>query len=105
MHIYDLTVPELIKTLKDADWEAREGALSGLGKIEKKPEVVVPLIAPFLYDTNNVIQRAAAYALRDLGSDIGYRAALAATNAPSSWPGIRDILYQIEEKRRGKKSE
>jgi hypothetical protein len=94
---------QLKETLKDADWQARGGALSGLGKIQNKPEVVVPLIAPFLYDNNNVIQRSAAYALRDLGSEVGYRALIAATNAPNSWPGIGDIIYEVQEKsRRGK---
>jgi len=94
----EAVLPELIKTLKDPDWEARGGALSGLGKIQNKPEVVVPLIAPFLYDDNNVIQRTAAYALRDLGSEAGYRALLLASNAPSSWPGIGDIIYEVREK-------
>jgi HEAT repeat protein len=91
-------LPELKKTLKDADWEARGGALSGLGKIQSKPEVVVPLIVPFLYDTNNVLQRSAAYALRDLGSEAGFKALMQATNAPSSWPGIQDIIFEVKEK-------
>ena len=91
-------------TLKDPDWQARGGAISGLGKIRSKPEVVVPLIAPFLYDTNNVIQRTAAYALRHLESEIGYQALIRASNAPSSWPGIGDIVYQAEETRRRAKS-
>lgn len=96
-------LPTLTKTLKDPDWEARGGALSGLGKIQSKPEVVVPLISPFLHDGNNVLQRCAAYALRDLGSEAGYRALLQASNAPSSWPGIGDIIYEVQEKmRRGK---
>lgn len=89
---------ELAKALKDANWEARGGALSGLGKVLNKPEVVVPLIVPFLYDTNNVLQRSAAYALRDLGSEAGFQALLAATNAPSSWPGIADIIHEVREK-------
>jgi hypothetical protein len=97
-------LPALIKTLKDADWEARGGALSGLGKIQNKPEVVVPLISPFLYDANNVLQRTAAYALRDLGSEAGYRALLMASNAPSSWPGIGDIIYEVREKMGSSKS-
>ena len=101
----DAVLPELIKTLKDPDWEARGGALSGLGKIQSKPEVVVPLIAPFLYDDNNVIQRTAAYALRDLGSEAGYRTLLQATNAPSSWPGIGDIIYEVREKAIRKQSQ
>ena len=93
----------LTKTLKDPDWEARQGALHGLGKLQNKPEIVVPLIAPFLYDNNNVIQRSAAYALRDLGSEAGYRALLQASNAPSSWPGIGDIIYEVRKKmHRGK---
>ncbi len=94
----EAVLPALIKTLKDSDWQARGGALSGLGKIQNKSEVVVPLITPFLYDDNNVIQRTAAYALRDLGSEAGYRALLQASNAPSSWPGIGDIIYEVSEK-------
>jgi hypothetical protein len=101
----EAVLPELIKTLKDPDWEAREGALSGLGKIQNKPEIVVPLIAPFLTDHNSVIQRAAAYALRDLGSEAGYRALLQASNAPSSWPGIGDIIYEVQEKMNRDKSQ
>jgi hypothetical protein len=100
----EAVLPELVKTLKDPDWEARGGALSGLGKMQAKAEVVVPLIAPFLYDENNVIQRTAAYALRDLGSEAGYRAALKASNAPSSWPGIGDIIYEIKENMQRDKS-
>jgi hypothetical protein len=95
----DAVLPLLIATVKDpADWHARGGALSGLGKIHDKPEVVVPVIAPYLYDENNVIQRTAAYALRDLGSEAGYRVLLQASNAPSSWPGIGDIIYEVQEK-------
>lgn len=93
----ETVLPELIKTLRDPHWEARGGALSGLGKIQNKSEVV-QLIAPFLYDTNNVLQRTAAYALRDLESEAAYRALLQAKNAPSSWPGIGDIIHQAEEK-------
>jgi len=99
----EVVLQALTKALKSPDWEARGGALSGLGKIQNKPEVVVPLISPFLYDANNVLQRSAAYALRDLGSEAGYRALLQASNAPSSWPGIGDIIYEVQEKmRRGK---
>lgn len=100
----ETVLPALTKALKSPDWEARGGALSGLGKIQNKPEGVVPLISPFLYDANNnVLQRSAAYALRDLGSQAGYRALLKASNAPSSWPGIGDIIYEVQEKmRRGK---
>ena len=101
----EAVLPQLIKTLKDPNWEARGGALSGLGKIQNKPEIVVPLIAPFLYDANNVIQRTAAYALRDLGSEAGYRALLQASNAPSSWPGIGDIIYEVREKTHRDKSQ
>jgi hypothetical protein len=95
----EAVLPELTKTLKDSDWEARGGALTGLGKIQNKPEIVVPLISPFLYDeSNSVIQRTAAYALRDLGSEAGYRALYQASNAPSSWPGIGDIIWEVREK-------
>ena len=46
----------------------------------------------------------AAYALRDLGSEAGYRALLQASNAPSSWPGIGDIIYEVREKTHRDKS-
>ncbi len=101
----EAVLPELTRALKDPDWQARGGALSGLGKIQNKPEVVVPLIVPFLYDDNNAIQRTAAYALRDLGSEAGYRALLQASNAPSSWPGIGDIIYEVREKTHRDKSQ
>lgn len=94
----EAVLPALTNALKDSDWQVRGGALSGLGKIQNKPEVVVPFISPFLYDANNVIQRSAAYALRNLGSEAGYRALLKASNAPSSWPGIGDIIYEVQEK-------
>jgi HEAT repeat protein len=100
----EAVLPALTKALESPDWEARGGALSGLGKIQNKPEVVVPLIAPFLHNANNVLQRSAAYALRDLGSEAGYRALLQASNAPSSWPGIGDIIYEVQEKMRSNKS-
>jgi hypothetical protein len=95
----EAVLPALVKALNDPDWQARGGALHGLGKIQNQPKVVVPLIAPFLYDHNNVIQRSAAYALRDLGSEDGYRALLQASNAPSSWPGIGDIIFEVQVKR------
>jgi hypothetical protein len=94
-------LPELTKTLSDPDWEARGGALSGLGKIHNKSEVVVPLIVPFLYDDNSVIERSAAYALRDLGSEAGFNALLQATNNPN----IRDIVYEVSEKTHREKSQ
>lgn len=95
----DVVLPDLINVVKNpADWQARGGALSGLGKIQDKPEIVIPFIAPYLYDQNNVIQRTAAYALRDLGSEAGYRALLQASDAPSSWPGIGDIIYEVQKK-------
>lgn len=97
-------LPALTNALKSPDWETRGGALSGLGKIQDKPEVVVPLIAEFLHDDNNVLQRTAAYALRDLGSAAGYQALLQASNAPSSGAGIGDIIYQVQEKMQQSKS-
>jgi len=104
--VSDAVLPLLISTVKNpADWQARGGALSGLGKIQDKPEVVVPVIAPYLYDENNVIQRTAAYALRDLGSEAGFRALVQASNAPSSWPGIGDIIYEVQQKTRHDKSQ
>jgi HEAT repeat protein len=89
----DAVLPELIKTLNGDDREARGGALSGLGRIRTRPETVVPLIAPYLSDEkgSSAVARSAAYALRDLGSQVGYRALLLATNAPS------DIAYLVVE--------
>jgi hypothetical protein len=87
----DEVLPELIKTLNGDDWQARGGALSGLGCIRSRPETVIPLITPYLSDGNSVVGRSAAYALRDLGSQAGYRALLQATNAP------RDIVYEVVE--------
>lgn len=101
----EVVLPELSKTLTDSDWEARAGALAGLGRMQTKPELVVPLITPFLYDKNNVVQRSAAYALRDLGSKAGYNALLQASNAPSSWPGIGDIIYEVQKKMEGEKAQ
>ena len=92
----EAVLPQLIKTLKDSDWEARGGALTGLGKIRNKPETVVPFIVPYLFDDNSVIQRSAAYALRDLGSEAGFNALLQASNAPN----IGDIVYEVREKTR-----
>jgi hypothetical protein len=87
-------VPELVKTLNGSDWEARGGALTGLGRVQSRPEIVVPLIVPYLRDGNSVIQRSAAYALRDLGSEAGFKALLDATNVPN----IGDIVYEAREK-------
>src|SRR5437762_8030904 len=90
----------LIKTLNDSDWETRGGALTGLGKIRNRPETVVPLIVPYLFNNNSVIQRSAAYALRDLGSEAGFSALLRASNAPN----IGDIIYEVREKIRREES-
>jgi len=90
----EAVLPQLIKTLKDSDWEARGGALTGLGKIGNKPETVVPFIVPYLFDDNSVIQRSAAYALRDLGSEAGFNALLQASNAPN----IGDIVYEVAKR-------
>lgn len=103
-HDSDAILPELTRMLKDPDWQAREGALSGLSAFHEKADAVIPLVTPFLYDNNNVIQRSAAYALLGLGSQAGYRALVQASNAPSSWPGIGDIIYQAQEKMHGDKS-
>jgi hypothetical protein len=32
-----------------------------------------------------------------LGSEAGYRVLLQASNAPSSWPGIGDIIYEVQQ--------
>ena len=92
----EAVLPQLIKALKDSDWEARGGALTGLGKIRNRPETVVPLMVPYLFDDNSVIQRSAAYALRDLGSEAGFNALLQASNAPN----IGDIVYEVRKKTR-----
>jgi HEAT repeat protein len=57
----DAVLPELIKTLNGNDWEARGGAVSGLGRIRSRPGTVVPLMAPHLSDENSVVARSAAY--------------------------------------------
>jgi hypothetical protein len=90
-----VVLPELIETVKDPpDWEARAGALAGLGKIQNQAEVVIPIILPYLDDDNSVMERYAAYALRDLGSATGFKALLQATNNPN----IGDIIYEVQEK-------
>ncbi|HSY18537.1 MAG TPA: HEAT repeat domain-containing protein [Candidatus Acidoferrales bacterium] len=90
-------LPVLAKIVKDPpDWQARSGALSGLGRIQDQPEAVIPLIVPYLDDDNSVVARSAAYALRDLGSEAGYKALVQATNNPN----IGDIIYEVQEKMR-----
>jgi hypothetical protein len=104
----DAVLPELIKTLNGNDWEARGGALSGLGRIRSRPEMVVPLIAPYLSGSNSVVARHAAYALRHLGSRAGLLALLRSTNNVLGVTGIGDIIFgaveiisgEEEEKRR-----
>jgi hypothetical protein len=94
----DAVLPELTKMLKDPDWQARGGALSGLGKIRAKPDVVIPLIVPFLSDENSVIERSAAYALRDLNCRTAYNALVENSN-----PNIGDIVYQAGEQEKARK--
>jgi len=94
----DAVLPELTKMLKDPDWQARGGALSGLGKIHDKPGVVIPLIVPFLSDENSVIERSAAYALRDLNCRTAYNALVENSN-----PNIGDIVYQAGEQEKARK--
>jgi HEAT repeat protein len=90
----DAVLPDLTEVVKHpADWEARAGALAGLGKIRNKPDVVIPLIVPFLNDENSVLDRYAAYALRDLGSKAGFKALLQADNG-----NIGDIAYEVRKK-------
>jgi HEAT repeats len=93
----DAVLPELIKTLHGNDGEARGGALSGLGRIQSRPETVVPLIAPYLSDKNSVGDRQAAYALLHLGSRAGLLALLRSTNDTAGVTGIADIIYQAVE--------
>jgi hypothetical protein len=95
----DTVLSELTRMLKDPDWQAREGALSGLGKISDKPDVVIPLIVPFLSDENSVIERAAAYALRDLNCRTAYNALVENRN-----PNIGDIVYQAGEQEKARKN-
>jgi hypothetical protein len=94
----DAVLPELIKMLKDPNWEARQGALSGLGKICDKPEVIIPLIVPFLSDENSVIERSAAYALRELNCRSAYNALVEHENG-----NIGDIVYQAAEQEKARK--
>ena len=93
----DAVLSELIKTLNGNDWQARGGALSGLGRIRSRPEMVVPLIAPYLSDSNSVVARSAAYALRHLGSRAGLLALLRSTNNDLGVTGIGDIIFGAEE--------
>jgi hypothetical protein len=94
----DAVLPELIKMLKDPDWQARQGALSGLGKIRDKPAVVIPLIVPFLSDQNSVIERSAAYALRELDCRTAYEALASHSN-----PNIGDIVYEAGEQEKARR--
>jgi HEAT repeats len=94
----DVVLPELIKMLKDPNWEARQGALSGLGKIRDKPDVVIPLIVPFLSDKNSVIERTAAYALRELDCRTAYEALASHRN-----PNIGDIVYEAGEQEKARR--
>ena len=84
---------QLIATVAHpADWQARAGALAALGKIHDQPEIVVPVIVPYLNDDNSVLSRYAAYALRDLGSEAGFQALLQATNNPNIGDTVRTTL-------------
>jgi hypothetical protein len=94
----DAVQRELVKMLQDPNWEAREGALSGLGKLRDKPDVIIPLIIPFLSDTNSVIERSAAYALRELNCRSAYNALVENSN-----PNIGDIVYQAGEQEKARK--
>ena len=99
----DAVLPALIKAVNGDDWEARGGALSGLGRIHSRPETVVPLIAPYLSDKNSVVTRHAAYALLHLGSRAGLLALLRSTNTTGGIMGIGDIIYQAVEVISGEK--
>ncbi len=94
----DAVLPELMKMLKDPNWEARQGALSGLGKMRDKPDVVIPLIVPFLSDQNSVIERTAAYALRELDCRTAYEALATHSN-----PNIGDIVYEAGEQEKARR--
>ena len=84
---------QLIATVAHpADWQAHAGALAALGKIHDQPEIVVPVIVPYLNDDNSVLSRYAAYALRDLGSEAGFQALLQATNNPNIRDTVRTTL-------------
>ena len=94
----DAVLPELTKLLKDPDWETRGGALSGLGKLREKPDVVIPLIVPFLSDENSVIGRSAACALCELDCRTAYNVLVENNNS-----NIRDIVYQAGEQEKARK--
>jgi len=82
----------LIKVINGNDAQARGGALSGLGRIRSRPEIVVPLIASYLSDRNSVVTRQAAYALRAVGSRAALLALLRTTNDMGGVTGIADIV-------------
>ena len=93
----EAVLPELVKRLKDPNWEVRQGAVSGLGKIGDKPDIVIPLLVPFLSDQNSVIERSAAYALLELNCRTAYKALAEHEN-----PNIGDIVYQASEQEKAR---
>ena len=59
-------VPALIKALKGQDAAIRRVVISSLGKIRSDPEIVIPLLIPYLED--DALDVAAAGALAEFGS-------------------------------------
>jgi hypothetical protein len=59
-------VPSLIQVLKGPDLDLHEKAVEALGHIHSDPEVVIPLLIPYL--TNDSVNDAAATALGSYGS-------------------------------------
>ncbi len=61
--VADETIPALIDLLKDPDSQIRTKALSTLGKIKRRPEVIVPAMIPMLNDVHSNVRWHAAFAL------------------------------------------
>jgi hypothetical protein len=60
-----VALPSLIQALKGADVGMHESAIKALGKIHSDPDVVIPLLIPYL--TNDDLNDEAASALGDYG--------------------------------------
>jgi HEAT repeat protein len=87
-------IPDLTRALGDPVWEAREGALTGLGKTAaRRPTVVLPLLEKGLHDDIWIVRRSAAYALGFSGSKAALNILFEATNDAE----IGDIIYQFKQ--------
>ncbi|WP_372368651.1 HEAT repeat domain-containing protein [Candidatus Uabimicrobium sp. HlEnr_7] len=61
--------PRLMKEIKSFDWKTRRRALDRLGEIGKvNPDIIIPAITKCLFDENEEVQLAAAFALGNLGT-------------------------------------